>query len=211
MWRPMLHCGNANAGREKSTHPPQVSAPVDSQKAHRSLDRSAPLKKRNAPKAAQLFRGFLIALSGSLPHDVSAQEVQNSDVSEQHEGSAGQSAGPDGDVLNVQRLLQLMYQVKTAPGTDANGNLVTTTIDTWKLRADTTFSLSPSWSVALRGDLPFLAKDKYTDSNPNGGFLHGLGDADVQFAIIDKINAQWKVGAGVRLTAPTGDQSIGSG
>jgi hypothetical protein len=36
-----------------------------------------------------------------------------------------------------------MYQVKTAPGTDLDGSPVTTTTDTWKLRADETFSLSP--------------------------------------------------------------------
>jgi hypothetical protein len=34
-----------------------------------------------------------------------------------------------------------------------------------------TYALSPQWSLALRGDLPFLAKDKYTNSNPDGDFL----------------------------------------
>jgi hypothetical protein len=132
-------------------------------------------------------------------------------VTEQNASSRDQGAGPEGDVLSAQRLLQLMYQVKTAPGTDLDGNPVTTTTDTWKLRADETFSLSPRWSLALRGDLPFLAKDKYTDSNPNGDFLYGLGDADVQAALIDNIDARWKAGAGARLIAPTGDSALGSG
>ena len=86
-----------------------------------------------------------------------------------------QGAGPEGDVLNRQRLLQLMYEVKTAPGTNLDGAAVTTTTDTWRLRGDVTFPLTSQWSVVLRGDLPYLAKDKYTDSNPNGDFLYGLG------------------------------------
>ena len=122
-----------------------------------------------------------------------------------------QGASPEGDVLNAQRLLQLMYEVKTAPGTNLDGNSVTTTTDTWKLRGDYTFPLSSQWSVALRGDLPYLAKDKYTDGNPDGGFLYGLGDADVQAALIDTIDERWKAGAGVRLITPTGDAALSSG
>ena len=111
----------------------------------------------------------------------------------------------------MQRLLQLMYQVKTAPGRDLNGDSVTTTTDTWKIRKDEVFILSPQWSLALRGDLPFLAKNKYTDTNPNGNFLYGLGDADIQAALIDNIDARWKAGGGARLIAPTGDPELSSG
>jgi hypothetical protein len=132
-------------------------------------------------------------------------------VSEQDASNPDQGTGPEGDVLNRQRLLQVMYQVKTAPGTDLQGNPVTTTTDTWRLRGDVTIPLSSQWSVALRGDLPYLAKDKYSDSNPNGDFLYGLGDADVQAALIDNINERWKAGAGARLIAPTGDAALGSG
>jgi hypothetical protein len=125
--------------------------------------------------------------------------------------SQDQGAGPEGDVLTAQRLFQLLYQVKTAPGTDLNGNPVTTTTDTWKLRGDLTLPLSSRWDLALRADMPFVAKDKYTDSNPNGDFLYGLGDADVQSALIDNINERWKTGAGARLIMPTGDATLGSG
>jgi Putative MetA-pathway of phenol degradation len=74
-----------------------------------------------------------------------------------------------------------------------------------------TYTLSRQWSLVLRGDLPYVAKDKYTDNNPNGDFFYGLGDADVQAALIDKIDERWKAGAGVRLIAPTGDAALGSG
>ena len=132
-------------------------------------------------------------------------------ISGQDAPNPDQGTGPEGEFLNRQRLLQLMYQVRTAPGTDLNGNPVTTTTDTWRLRGDVTYTLSSQWSLTLRGDLPYLAKDKYTDSNPNGDFLYGLGDADIQAALIDNIDARWKAGAGARLIAPTGDAALGSG
>jgi hypothetical protein len=141
------------------------------------------------------------ARSQEAPAVSAGQDASNQD----------QGAGPEGDVLNRQRLLQLMYQVKTAPGTNLDGNPVTTTTDTWKLRGDVTFPLNSQWSVALRGDLPYLAKDKYTDSNPNGDFLYGLGDADIQTTVSDNIDARWKAGAGARLIAPTGDAALTSG
>jgi hypothetical protein len=141
-----------------------------------------------------------------------AQEAPNgAPIGGQDAPAQDQGAGPEGDVLSAQRLFQLMYQVKTAPGTDLNGNPVTTTTDTWKLRRDLTLPLSSQWDLALRADLPFVAKDKYTDSNPNGDFLYGLGDADVQAALIDNINERWKAGAGARLIMPTGDSTLGSG
>jgi hypothetical protein len=174
---------------------------------------NAALTKPNSlTVAARVFTRLLAAVSGFLPACAVAQEAEGPvAVSGQDTSSRDQGAGPEGDVLSVQRLLQLMYQVKTAPGTDLDGSPVTTTTDTWKLRADETFSLSPQWSLALRGDLPFLAKDKYTDSNPNGDFLYGLGDVDVQAALIDNINVRWKAGAGARLIAPTGDSALTSG
>ena len=172
--------------------------------------------RTRAPRRRRAVRGrslgcFLVA-AALQPTPVAAQEAANAPAaSGQDAPSPDQDSGPEGDVLNVQRLLQLLYQVKTSPGTDLNGNPVTTTTDTWKLRGDMTFSLSPQWSLALRGDLPYLAKDKYTDSNPNGDFLYGLGDADIQAALIDNIDARWKAGAGARLIAPTGDTALGSG
>jgi hypothetical protein len=157
--------------------------------------------------------GFSLAAAASFqPTRVSSQEAPSAAAFSEQDGSnTDQGAGPEGDVLNRQRLLQLMYQVKTAPGTNLDGNPVTTTTDTWKLRADETFSLGKQWSLALRGDLPFLAKDKYTDSNPNGDFLYGLGDVDVQAALIDNIDVRWKAGAGARLIAPTGESALSSG
>ena len=101
--------------------------------------------------------------------------------------------------------------MKTAPGSGPNGTVRTVTTDTFKLRADGSIALSPSWQLVLRGDLPTLAKDPVNSSNPDGGFLYGLGDADAQAALIHAFNKRWIAGFGARLIMPTGDESLGSG
>lgn len=179
-------------------------------------DPNRPPHAHSVPKRSAIagrLSQSLLALIWAFPPTCAESQDANSDpaISQQLATSADQSAGPEGDVLSGQRLLQLMYQVKTAPGTDLEGNPVTTTTDMWKIRGDTTFVLGPQWNLVLRGDLPFLAKDKFTDSNPNGGFLYGVGDADGQVALIDNIDARWKIGAGARLIAPTGNDALGSG
>jgi hypothetical protein len=172
--------------------------------------RTRPARRRLAIRGRLLGCSFVATALQAAP--AVAQEAPNiAAASGQDASNPDQGEGPEGDVLNVQRLLQLMYQVKTSPGTDLNGNPVTTTTDTWKLRGDVTYTLSSQWWLVFRGDLPYIAKDKYTDSNPDGDFLYGLGDADVQAALIDNIDARWKAGAGARLIAPTGDAALGSG
>jgi len=122
-----------------------------------------------------------------------------------------QRPAPEGDVLAAKSLFQLYFAVKTAPGSGANGSIRTVTTDTFKLRADTRISLAPDWQLALRGDLPFLAKNPFNSSNPNADYLYGVGDADVQAALVHDIDARWKAGFGARLIMPTGDDNLGSG
>jgi hypothetical protein len=122
-----------------------------------------------------------------------------------------QRPAPEGDVLAPKSLFQLYFGVKTAPGSGPNGSIRTVTTDTFKLRADTRIDLAPDWQLALRGDLPFLAKNPLNSSNPNADYLYGVGDADIQGALIHDIDARWKTGFGVRLIMPTGDDNLGSG
>jgi len=122
-----------------------------------------------------------------------------------------QRPAPEGDVLAPKSLFQLYFGVKTAPGSGPNGAIRTVTTDTFKLRADTRVDLTPDWRLALRGDLPFLAKNPLNSSNPNADTLYGVGDADVQAALIHEIDARWKAGFGARLIMPTGDDNLGSG
>ena len=122
-----------------------------------------------------------------------------------------QRPAPEGDLLASKSLFQLLFGVKTAPGSGPNGSIRTVTTDTFRLRADTRVDLAPDWQLALRGDLPFLAKNPLNSSNPNADYLYGVGDADVQAALIHDIDARWKAGFGARLIMPTGDDNLGSG
>ena len=119
--------------------------------------------------------------------------------------------GPTGDILNPENLFQLYYSAKTAPGSGPNGTIRTVTTDTFKLRGDYAFDLSPDWQFVVRGDLPYLAKDPVDSVNPDGEFLYGLGDADVQGTVIRTFDSRWKAGAAVRLITPSGDWDNGLG
>jgi hypothetical protein len=110
------------------------------------------------------------------------------------------------DFTRPQNLLQLRYEYTTAPGKTRQ-----VTTDTIALRADKKIDLSPQWQLALRSDLLVRAKDPITSDNPDGHFLYGLGDADVQAGLIYTFNARWAAGFGDRLIAPTGPDSLGSG
>ena len=124
---------------------------------------------------------------------------------------ADAGAGPPGDTLTPQNLLQLEDQVKTAPSTNLNGNPDTLTTDTLKLRGDLSVNLSPQWQIVFRGDLPALGKNPSKDRNPDGGFIDGVGDSDLQAMLIHALDSRWKVGGGVGVNAPTGGDEFGSG
>jgi hypothetical protein len=115
------------------------------------------------------------------------------------------NAGDDFDKPST-NLFQLMDQFRTAPGTGPTpGSTRDVATRTLRLRLDHKIDLAPQWTLALRSDLPLQAK------NPNGDYVYGLGDADIQAALIRDLNARWTVGAGARLIAPTGAEAITSG
>jgi hypothetical protein len=122
-----------------------------------------------------------------------------------------QGSEPIGDVLTPQNLLQLEYQAKTAPGKNLDGEPDTVTTQTTKLRGDLSVGLSSQWQLVFRGDLPYVAKDAVSDNNPDGDYLYGWGDADIQAVLIQQFDSRWKAGAGVRFIAPTGGDTFGSG
>jgi hypothetical protein len=109
-------------------------------------------------------------------------------------------------------LFQMMYDYKTAPGSgSSSGTAREVTTQTLNLRYDHAFEMASGWVLVTRSDLPLLAKNPITDANPNGDYLHGIGDADVQAALVHNINQRWAFGFGMRLIAPTGDDALGSG
>lgn len=109
-------------------------------------------------------------------------------------------------------LFQLLYGVKTTPGSGSEPNTTReVTTQTLNLRYDHAFDISSGWILATRSDLPMLAKNPITNSNPNGDDLTGVGDADVQAALIRNVDQRWAFGFGMRLIAPTGNDALGSG
>jgi hypothetical protein len=111
-----------------------------------------------------------------------------------------------------QNLFQTLYGYQTKPGSGmAPGSLTTTTTETTDLRFDHRIDLSPRSLIVLRGDLPVVITNPISGSNPNGDYLGGLGDADVQAIYAHNFDARWAGGFGARLIAPTGGDTLGSG
>ena len=117
---------------------------------------------------------------------------------------------PDSSGLDFFRpppnLFQLRYGYRTAPG--SSGEVTTQTLN---FRYDHAFYLTPTWTLVTRSDLPLLARNTINSSNPNGNYLYGIGDADIQAAVIHNLDKRWAVGFGARIIAPTGEDPLGSG
>jgi hypothetical protein len=103
-------------------------------------------------------------------------------------------------------MFQALTEYRTAPGSTRE-----VTTETLNLRYDHAFDLPSGWILATRTDLPLLAKNPISASNPNGDYLYGIGDVDAQAALIHNINSRLAFGFGMRLIAPTGDDALGSG
>jgi len=153
------------------------------------------------------FQPTAAASQTVAPSPPAIAPAQQADSQDQAENS-----GTGDDFVRPLNLFQLIYSYKTAPGRGAApGTIRDVTTETANLRLDHRIVLAPQWEVGLRADLPFLAKNPINSDNPAGDYLHGVGDADFQAALIYKIDARWSVGAGARLVAPTGDDALGSG
>jgi hypothetical protein len=143
---------------------------------------------------------------------VAAKAQQAPTPTQQSTGNATAAGNNGEDFTRPENLFQLRYIYQTAPGSGAvPGTTRTVTSDTVVLRSDLKFDIGPQWTLALRGDLPLAAKDPLTADDPNANYLYGLGDADVQAALIRTINDRWAAGGGLRIVAPTGTGDLTAG
>lgn len=139
-----------------------------------------------------------------------AQAQQATSVSQQGAGTAVDNYGQD--FTRPETLFQLRYIYQTAPGSGSMpGTIRTVTTDFAVLRSDLKIDVAPQWTLALRGDLPFAAKNAITTDDPAGGYIYGLGDAFTQAALIDTLSPRWAAGAGLRMVAPTGTNDLTGG
>jgi hypothetical protein len=150
-----------------------------------------------------LIGGCLFAVVALRPAVAAAQEASAQD----------QNANTGNDLFRPPpNLLQTMYDYKTAPGSGSTpGSTRDVTTETLNLRMDHALDLAPAWILALRADLPLVAKNPLSSSNPDGDYLSGIGDADIQAVIVHNLDQRWTVGFGARLITPTGDDNLGSG
>jgi hypothetical protein len=160
---------------------------------------SAPASNRVAVRSARswlLASGFCAALMIFNPGGAASQQ----------RSAPAQAPNTGEDFFKPPaNMFQLLYGYQTAPGSgDANGSLATVTTDRVELRLDHRVDLSQQSLIALRSDLPLLAKNPITSSNPNGDYLYGLGDADAQAIFVYNFNKRWAAGFGARVIAPTG-------
>jgi len=163
------------------------------------------MRQTIGPSMRRAFAGVLLAgLIALSPAGAAAQQQAN---------APDQTADTGQDFFKPPpNLFQILYGYKTAPGGGGTaGSIATVTTDTVDLRFDHRVDLSPQTVIALRADLPLLAKNPITSGNPNGDFLYGLGDADAQAVFIQNFDKQWAAGFGARLIAPTGGDTLGSG
>jgi hypothetical protein len=154
----------------------------------------------------------VLALESAIaaPQDATAAPATN--PAAQPTSPQDQAENTGDDFIRPLTLLQFFYEYETAPGSGlAAGTTSTLTTDTMKLRGDLRIDLAPQWAVGLRADLPFVAKNPISSTNPAGNYLFGLGDADVQAALLHEFDTRWAAGFGARLTTPTGGDTLGTG
>lgn len=162
------------------------------------------MRQRTGPSMLRLLAsGLLAGLITLKPAGAAAQQT-NAPNQAPNTGEDFFKPPPD--------LFQLLYGYRTAPGSGGTaGSTATVTTDTVDLRMDHRVDLSQQSVIALRADLPILAKNPISTGNPDGGYLYGVGDADAQAVFIHNFDTRWAAGFGARVIAPTGDDALGSG
>jgi len=131
----------------------------------------------------------------------------------QDASSRDQSANTGDDFFRPPpNLFQMMTQYRTSPGSGSTkGSTRDVTTETLNLRFDHVLDLAPMWLLGLRSDLPLLARDAISSSNPNGDYLYGVGDANVQAVVVHNLTERVAFGFGARLITPTGGDTLSSG
>jgi hypothetical protein len=167
-------------------------------------------------RTREFFRSAAVRFAGAAMVGILALQQAGAEpaaAGSQQTGGAGPAVeNNDQDFTRPENLFQLRYEYRTAPGTGSEpGTTRTVTTDMVVLRSDVRIDVAPQWTLALRGDLPFVDRNPITADNPLGEFIDGLGDADVQAALIKTLNARWAAGAAVRIIAPTGSPDLTGG
>src|SRR5512135_2228896 len=170
----------------------QCDLPVDPRAGHWSHGQASPM-------ISSCLRPAAVALIAAIAASPAVAQTTT-------ENLVNETGAPD-FFRPPPNMFQMTFGDRTAPGS----NDTHTTTDTLNLRYDHAFDLPSSWILATRTDLPLLAKNPVSSDNPSGDYLKGVGDADIQAALIHAVSQRLAFGFGMRLIAPTGDDVLGSG
>jgi hypothetical protein len=79
------------------------------------------------------------------------------------------------------------------------------------LRPSGVFDLESPWAVSWFAQLPILWKTTNMAGSPDSSEASGIGDIQLQAALIRPIDERWAYGFGANLVAPSAEDSLGSG
>ncbi len=148
--------------------------------------------------ACRLVGGWFLVVTALQQATAAPQDATPVSAAIPAAGSQGQAENPGDEYIRPLNLFQLRYEYETAPGSGSEkGTISQVTSDIIRLRVDHRINLDPQWAVGLRADLPFLAKNPISSSNPAGNYLFGVGDADFQVALLHEFDARWAAGFGI--------------
>jgi hypothetical protein len=82
---------------------------------------------------------------------------------------------------------------------------------TMYLQPQGVFALPYGWGFAWLAQVPFLAKPVTPSGSSDAIEELGLGDIELQAALIHPINARWAYGFGARFVSPTAQDTLGNG
>jgi hypothetical protein len=194
----------------------RICCPAEKKPARMTANSGAAPKRFSLAIEGLLVLWLSVPLAGLRATTAAAQAAAQTSA----ETTAAQGAGTLSQTANTgqdffkppQNLFQLTYEYKTGPGNGSvPGTLDTVTNDLINLRLDHRIDFSERSLLALRSDLPLLAKNPFSAANPDGDYVYGVGDADAQAAYIYSLDKRLAVGVGARVTAPTGGDVFGTG
>lgn len=140
--------------------------------------------------------GFVFALALLPLSSAAAQTTVSSDSQEDVSDSSQEQSGDPDDVTRPVRSFDLRYRFEDQSVTTQKDFQYLTPRLNWRL------DFAPQWRVGLRLDMPIVAANQLSSSNPDGNYQVGmgriLGQAFIGYAFTDR----WAAGIGSQLVSP---------
>jgi hypothetical protein len=100
--------------------------------------------------------------------------------------------------------LRLRFQDSSSPTTQTDQQRLF-------LRIGTKIDIPVGWHLGLQGQLAYVDQEVTRLATPDTTRTNGFGDSFAQVVLSHPLDSHWAYGFGVRLVAPTGGDTLGSG